>query len=331
MLKVARKVIIAIVITVPGLLLSVSGSCLGEMTVEKILDNMERAWEEEMKGIEDLTIVMAQTAFFPADEDPPFPLEGTRTILQKREIVGGRAIYKCLIVDATTVFGTITLYDGEYIWFSLLVHGFDPGMRKKEAGDGPAQIWTNLDPSQTHYLGEEEIEGDKTHVLKIDDPVPVGRFFISKAGSWFWPAGALGGTLEDTRGWGQLWISDRTWLPRRLLLTATFRDVRKEWSGMERREEEKGVIREVKMGADFKDYHRVNSILIPYKKVLTIDYGEGSRELTINTTKLEVKVNTGLSDDLFDGTKIEKNKMEELETKIEELWQSFEAHGFLVH
>lgn len=55
MLKVAKKTMIGIVIA--GSVALFSSSCLGGMTVEKVINNMERAYEKQMKGIEDLTMV----------------------------------------------------------------------------------------------------------------------------------------------------------------------------------------------------------------------------------------------------------------------------------
>jgi outer membrane lipoprotein-sorting protein len=127
--------------------------------------------------------------------------------------------------------------------------------------------------------------------------------------------GESGGSAE---AWGKLWISSRTWMPLRMLMVMKAKP----------EGEAKGMAMNTKVTTDFKDYRQVVSMLHPYQLVMntameidtsglseeqkkeqeqmmkmmsTMASGMGS--FTMET--LDIKVNTGLSDDLFDGTKLE--------------------------
>jgi len=119
--------------------------------------------------------------------------------------------------------------------------------------------------------------------------------------------------VQEVEAWGKLWISDKTWMIVRWLMTIKSKSI----------QEGKEVITTMKITTDLKDYQKHNTMLIPHKVVIntTIEMdmpgsseeeikqmemmqqfmgGMGSSEIEIT----EVKVNTGLSDDLFDPTKL---------------------------
>ncbi len=316
MSKIARKVMTGIIVAGSAVLFA--SSSFGAMTPEEVIDNMERTYEKRMKEIQDFTIVQENAGGMGA-------FAGETIIYQKRTEVGGKTIYKTRTETKMMGMSIVTIYDGEYNWSVDPVSG---KAEKEETQRDPGQIWRNIDSSQTHYLGEEEIEGKKTHVLKIDDPFKVlGRPQAPRPGRQ--PGHQQTPPAEDRLGRpqalspreredvgeveaeGQLWISDKTWMPVRTLITTRSKSV----------EEGKETITIWKMTTDYRDYRRLGLLLTPVRIVvnITVDVpslgeeerrqtgmmrqfmgGMGSFELEVT----EVKVNTGLSDDLFDPTKL---------------------------
>jgi len=294
MLKVAKRAMIGTIIV--GLVALSGSSCFGAMTVEKVLNDMERAHEKQMKGIEDLTMVQKGAGGMAA-------FLGETTTYQKRAKVEGRVIYKTRTEAKMMGMSVVTIYHGKYNWSVDPISG---EVKKEEAERDPARIWRNLDPSETHYLGEEEIEGEKTHVLKIDDPSRVLGEQPTLP-----PKGEE--DVQEVEAWGKLWISDKTWVIVRWLMTIKSKSI----------QEGKEVITTMRMTTDLKDYRKVNTMLIPHKVVINTtmemdmpgiseeerkqmemmqQFMGGMGSFEIETT--EVKVNTGLSDDLFDPTKL---------------------------
>ncbi len=316
MSKVARKVMTGIIVAGSAVLFA--SSSFGAMTPEEVIDNMERTYEKRMKEIQDFTIVQENAGGMGA-------FAGETIIYQKRTEVGGETIYKTRTETKMMGMSIVTIYDGEY---NLSVDPVSGKAEKEETQRDPGQIWRNIDSSQTHYLGEEEIEGKKTHVLKIDDPFKVlGRPQAPRPGRQ--PGHQQTPPAEERLGRpqalspreredvgeveaeGQLWISDKTWMPVRTLITTRSKSV----------EEGKETITIWKMTTDYRDYRRLGLLLTPVRIVvnITVDVpslgeeerrqtgmmrqfmgGMGSFELEVT----EVKVNTGLSDDLFDPTKL---------------------------
>lgn len=228
---------------------------------------------------------------------------GETTTYQKKAKVEGRIIYKTRTEAKVMGMSVVTIYDGKYNWSVDPISG---KVEKEETERDPAQIWRNIDPSETHYVGEEEIEGEKTHVLKIDDPLKV----LGKQPT-LPPKGEE--DVQEIETWGKLWISDKTWMIVRWLMTIKSKSI----------QEGKEVITTMRITTDLKDYRKVNTMLIPHKVVINTTMemdmpgsseeekkevemmqqfmgGMGSFEIEIT----EVKVNTGLSDDLFDPTKL---------------------------
>ena len=296
MSKIAKKVMIGIIVA--GSVGLFSTSCFGGMSVEDIINNMERTYEKQMKGIGDVTIAQKNVGGIAA-------FAGETITYRKRAKVSGKVVYKTRTDTEVMGKSVVTIYDGEYNWS---VDPMSGKVKKEEAERDPVQIWRNLEPSQTHYVGEEKIAEEKTHVLKIDDPFEVlGRRLTLP------PQVQAGMGEGEASMWGELWISDKTWMIVRLEMIIESRSI----------QEGKEVTSTWKMTTDLKDYRKVSSMLIPYKAVVATgmemdvsglneeerkqmemmqQFVGGMGSFEIETT--EVKVNTGLSDDLFDGTKL---------------------------
>ncbi len=198
----------------------------------------------------------------------------------------------------------VAIYDGNYLWSENPMTG---EIKKEIAEHYSVQMWRNLDPAKTHYLGEEEIEGEKTYVLKTDDPFQImgmGQMMSQQRGG---SAGA----------WGKIWISSKTWMPVRMLIVIK----------VKAEERTGGMAMITKMTIDIKDYRQVSTMLHPYQTVMNMamemdtsglsEEEKKEKEETmkmmsammsgmgaIKTETVDIKVNTGLSDDLFDGTKL---------------------------
>ena len=202
----------------------------------------------------------------------------------------------------------VIINDGRYYWTTNPMTG---EIDKEISEHDSVQIWRNLDPVRTQYLGEDEVNGEKVYVLKFDNPIQVmgKQQAVSQQGEE---------PEEPGEMWGTLWISSKTWMPLRMLMEFK----------AESMEEAEEMIMIMKMTTDLKDYRQIGTMLHPHQMVMsstmeldTTGLSEeekkerqammqmmsammsGMGSFTIDT--IDIKVNTGLSDDLFDGSKLE--------------------------
>jgi len=282
----------AMIVIVGGLIFCLTGACLAKMSSQEVIDRMRQAYEQQMREIDDLTMVTKGTGGVMA-------MMGESTIYQKRAKIAGKTVYKTRTKVQFMGKPLVTIYDGEYQW------SVDPvsGQVKKEKRDYTSdwtRIWEVLDPSQTHYVGTEELEGEKAHVLKMDDltegikrlsPLPP-QAGPSKEGEW--------------SGWAKMWINAKNWTFMRMLMVMTGTS-------------EEGKEMTNKITLDFKDYRQVESMLVPhqmtYKMEVEIpDMSPEEKQMMLGMMGAfmegemivsKVEANTGLPDDLFDGTQLE--------------------------
>ena len=300
MLRVNKKILIGIIITC--LILFLSSTCVAGMSVQEVINNMQKTYEKQMKGINDYTIVQKGTGGVAA-------LAGETTIYYKKAEIKGEVIYKTRTQSEAMGMAMVSIYDGNYIWTKNPMTG---EIEKKIAEYNPGQIWKNIDLTKSKYLGEEEIDGEKTYILQIDNALQVmgNQQAMSSQG------GQSEGSVESS---GKLWISSKTWMPVRMLMVMKA----KPGEGAE------GMAMNTEVTTDLKDYRQVGTMFHPYQLVMNIamevdtsglseekkkEQEQGMQMMqsmmsalggssTIET--LDVKVNTGLSDDLFDGSKLE--------------------------
>jgi len=299
MLRVNKKILIGIIIVC--LILFFGSTCVAGMSVPEVINNMQKTYEKQMKGINDYTIVQKGTGGVAA-------LAGETTIYYKRAEIKGEVIYKTRTESVVMGMAMVSIYDGNYTWSK---NPMTREIEKKIAEYNPGIIWKNLGLTKTQYLGEEVIDGEKTYVLQVDDALQVmgNQQAMSQQG------GQSEGSAES---WGKLWISSKTWMPVRMLIEFK---AKSEGGATE-------MAMNTKMTTDLKDYRQVSTMLHPYQLVMNmvmeIDTSGLSEEekkeqeqamkmmqammsgmgsFTIET--LDIKVNTGLSDDLFDGSKLE--------------------------
>lgn len=299
MLRVNKKILIVSIVV--GLILFFSSYCLAGMGVQEVISNMQKAYEKQMKGINDYTIVQKSTGGMAA-------LVGETTIYYKKAEIKGEVIYKTRTELEVMGMAVVSIYDGNYIWSKNPQTG---KVEKKISEYNPGKMWKNLDPVKSQYLGEEEIDGEKTYVLQIDNALQVmgSQQAISP------PGGESEGSAEAS---GKLWVSSKTWMPLRMFMVMKVKP--KEGAG--------GMAINTKVTTDFKDYRQVSTILHPYQLVMstameidTSGLSEEEKKEQEQTVKMmstmasgmgsftmetiDIKVNSGLSDDLFDGSKLE--------------------------
>lgn len=276
----------AMIIIAGGLIFYLTVPCFAKMSVQEVINSMRQAYEQQMRGIDDLTMVTKGTGGVMA-------LVGESTIYQKRAKIAGKTVYKTR-TEANLMGKTmVTIFDGENEW------SHDPmtGEVKKEKKDYTpdwTRIWEVLDLSQMHYLGTEKMDGEKAHVLKMDD---LTKGIKRLAGG---PP-----PEEEWSGWAKMWINAENWVFMRMLMVM---------SGTS----EEGKETTTKISWDFKDYRPVKTMLVPHKMTYKLEMempdmspeekqmmqammgGMMAGEMIID----KVEVNTGLSDELFDGSKL---------------------------
>lgn len=253
-----------------------------------------------MKGINDYTVIQKSTGGVAA-------LAEETTIYYKKAEIKGEVIYKTRTESEVMGMTMVLIYDGNYSWSKNPMTG---QIEKKISEYNPGQMWKNIDLAKSKYLGEEEIDGEKTYILQIDNALQV--MGTQQAMS------LQGGQSEEfAESWGKLWISSKTWMPVRMLMVMKGKS--------EGPTGEMAMV--IKMNTDLKDYRQVGTMLHPYQLVMSmtteIDITglseeekkeqeqamkmmqammSGMESFTVET--IDIKVNTGLSDDLFDGSKL---------------------------
>lgn len=300
MLRTNKQISIGILIIC--LILFIGSTCAAGMSAQELISNMQKTYEKQMKGINDYTVVQKGTGGVAA-------LAGETTIYYKKAEIKGEVIYKTRTESEAMGMAIVTIYDGTYNWTK---NPISEEIEKKISEYNPGQIWKNIDLAKSKYLGEEEIDGEKTYILQIDNAMQVmgNQVNMSPQG------GQSEGSVES---WGKLWISSKTWMPVRMFMVMKA----KPGEGAE------GMAMNTEVTTDLKDYRQVGTMLHPYQLVMNmsmeIDTSGLSEEekkeqeqamqmmksmmsalggsFTVET--LDLKVNTGLSDALFDGSKLE--------------------------
>jgi len=299
MLRANKKILIGIIITC--LILFLGSTCVAGMSVQEVINNMQKTYEKQMKGINDYTVVQKGTGGVAA-------LVGETTTYYKKAEIKGEVIYKTRTQSEAMGMAMVSIYDGNYIWTKNPMTG---EIEKKIAEYNPGQMWKNIDLTKSKYLGEEEIDGEKTYILQIDNALQVmgNQQAMSSQG------GESEGSAEAS---GKLWISSKTWMPVRMLMVIK---AKSEGGATE-------MAMNMKMTTDLKDYRQVGTMLHPYQLVMNMEMEIDTSGLSEEEKKeqeqgmkmmqsmmsgmgsfsietVDVKVNTGLSDDLFDGSKLE--------------------------
>ncbi len=281
-----------------------ASSLAGKMTAEEVIQNCVASYEEQMKGVKDITKV--------TDRDITY---------HKWVTIEGETVCKTLYEMEIMGKKFVTIYDGIYQW------GQDPvsGKVTKEKIDyNPYGTIENLETITVQYGGTEEINGYETHILDIGD--------ITKLMGSAKPA-----EMEELRVSGKLWVDEEDWVIRKMemnmegvgeegeeitiKITIEMKDFRKD-NGLLTPYRTVMAIDEGVPGLSPEEEQEMREMLAEMQKELEemspeqqeimkpqIEMMEkmltGSGMETVTEVK-EVKINTGLSDDLFDGSKLKQ-------------------------
>jgi len=289
------------VVVIAFFALSVS-SIAEALTAERVIENMIASYEREMEGVKDITIV--------TDRDITY---------QKRAVIEGRTLYKTRNETEMMGIKSVSIYDGVYQWW------VESGKLKKEKMDySPYQMVENLKTAQVKYAGTEKIDGHKTHILDIKD--------LNKM------MGAEG--MQKVSG--KLWVDAKDWVIRKMEMDTEIEDEKGEKRPikitvrMEDFRKVNGMLmpyrtvvtvpmpgapkmspeEEQEMRRSLAEMQRELEQMPPgqrqmFEKMMKpqiemMQQALGGAGMEIVTTVKQVKVNTGLSDDLFDGSKLKR-------------------------
>lgn len=284
---------------------------------QKILDHVRETQQEQLEGIKDLTI---------KTEDA--------TKYQKWKNEGSERIFTFRNEQKIMGQTQITVYDGKYLYTKNLGSG---EVTKVERNLNPLDFFNSLEEMDPQYAGDETINGNPCHVLKISDM-------------------AMEDMINPTTG--EKVVPERTQGLENATIDATFYIDKNQWVFRKMAFKAKGMMmagreRSVNSIMEMKDYSDRDGYLMPYKTVTQMEIDmtkeekkqlkEAKRSMEEMKEKMEdmpeserkmmeqymkpqmekmqenmlfngqmeqveiveeVKTNSGLSDDLFDGSKL---------------------------
>jgi len=276
------------------LLVIPASSFAGEITAEKIIQNVTASYEKQMKNVKDVTIISEVSAGEGEGKSVSTEIE-----YQKRAKTGGKTVYKRRheLNDGKD----ISIYDGEYEW-----ECHSGGEVTKEKLDyNPNAPLEALKRIKGEYAGIEKIDGYKTYVLRIKDITDM--------------MGLPSEAKKTMKASGKIWIDAKDWIPRKMEMD------------MKQLDEAGHSMATVQTVMKYEDYRGEHGMLVPYRtsqrnsmkinpemikkqlQEVPLEYREqaeaqmkeqmGKEQVRITKVK-EVKVNTGLSNNLFDGSKL---------------------------
>ena len=292
--NIRKKYILVITLSI---ILFLSNTCLAAISVQEVINNMQKAYEKQMAGVNDYSIIQKPSGGIAS-------FAGETKIFYKKAKIDGEDVYKTRTETEVMGMDFVSIYDGKYIWSTDPMTG---EVEKELAQIDPAQFWKNINPSNTSYLGEDTIDGEKVYLLEIENALQVMGGLQAQASS-----------MQDDGlqiATGKLWVSSKNWIPLRMQMV------------IKAGSEDEDMVMNIINTTDFKDYRQVGSILHPFQLVIStsteIDTSgmsdeekeeqekaikmmksmmSGMGSFTIDT--VDLSVNTGLPDNLFDGTKL---------------------------
>lgn len=293
--NIRKKYILIITLS---LILFLSNTCLAAISVQEVINNMQKAYEKQMAGVNDYSIIQKPTGGIAS-------FAGETKIFYKKAKIDGEDVYKTRTETEVMGMDFVSIYDGKYNWSTNPMTG---DIEKELAQINPVQFWKNINLSNTSYLGEDTIDGEKVYLLQIENALEVMGGLQAQASS------IQNDGLQIATG--KLWVSSKNWIPLRMQMV------------IKAGSEDEDMVMNIINTTDFKDYRQIGSILHPFQLVISasteIDtFGMSDEEkeeqeeamkmmksmmsgmgsFTIDT--MDLSVNAGLSDDLFDGTKLE--------------------------
>ena len=280
----------AIIVSVSVVLAFSISSFAQEMTSEEIIQHIVDSFEQQMKDVNDVTIISE------ASEGQEAGRARTEIEYRKKAQVNGKTIYKRR--EELNNEEDITIYDGEYEWEW---HAGGEVTKNEVDFDPSAMISEELLKSMAaEYIGTEEIDGNTTYILQLKNMI-----------DFIWLSPEEKNMVSEVNG--RSWFDSEDWVIRRMEM-----EIRSTRGNMH-------------TVTNYNDYRNMNGMLIPYqtttktsleinpemiKKQLQevpaeyraqveaqIKAQMGREEIRITQVQ-EVEVNTGLSDNLFEGSEL---------------------------
>jgi len=262
--------------------------------INTIIQQMERSYQKQISGIQDLMIVQEMKTGF-------FDIETTN--YYKKAVVNNEEVF--MYRTETNVMGidSVVIFDGLYTWSNDPVTG---EVKQEKKGMDPLQIWKMFNSEQAKYLGDEAVNDKDAYKIQLDDIMwMMGMEDLVNSGA---PEGS------EIEMQGIYWIDKETLVPlkaRNFTKTTTVEDGQ-------------AVTMDMISDIQFLDYRLVGSMLVSHRMLISnqmeIDDpsltpeekkeaqafmssmgGMGSMEMLVTRSEY----NTGLNDELFDGTLLE--------------------------
>jgi outer membrane lipoprotein-sorting protein len=275
------------------------------MTAERVIHNMIASYDRQMKDIKDITII---------DEMMTYPFPGTKITYKKRTVIEGRTVYKTRTETETMGEKYTTVWDGVYYW---LVDPMSGKLEKIKMDTCPYTFLENLKAAQVKHAGTDKVDGHKTHILSFKDMEMMGVGEMQKVSGKLW---------VDARDWvirkmemDMVWIDEEgEKIPVKTI--ARMEDFRKvngmlmpyrtvsgmpiEMTPEEEQEMRKGLeeIRRELEQMPPAERKMIEKMMKP--QIEMMERALAGAGIEIVTVVKDVKINTGLSDVLFDGSKL---------------------------
>lgn len=269
-----------------------NGSIFAANDLENVIAGMEKSYQKQLSGIQDLTILQETEAGF---------LSMEITTYYKKAKVNNEVVLLSRMETSVMGFDTVMIYDGIYNWSRNSISG----EIEKEIGSpsSPFQLFTLFTPEKSILLGEEQVNGKGAYKIQLNDNL--------------WNMGMEGATQPDaSRGeesevHGFYWIDKNDFIP---LKSQNFIKTSSTENG-------NTITTDIITETELSDYRLVGTMQVAHQMKVTNQMkiedpslskeereeqlafmsamgGMGNMEIKVTHTE----VNTGLPDSLFDGT-----------------------------
>ncbi len=306
--KMKRKVLYLLAI---GLLAISASSFAEEMTAKKVIQNCVDSYQKQIKGVKDITEVTDKWVVY-----------------QKWTTINGKIV--CKTRHEMEIMGKkfVSIYDGEYLWQKDPVSGT---VIKEVIDYSPFDIMENLKTADAQYGGTEKIDGYKTYILNIKDMTKLMDFTKQEKKEI---------KKEKAKVSGKIWVDAKDWVIRKMEIDMKgadeegkkgtikittemkdFRDIKGllipyrtvmtiGGEGMpkpspEEEQEMREELAEMKKQLEEmppEERKMAEQMMKPQMEMMEKMLGGGGDVTNVKS----VTINTGLSDDLFDGSKLGK-------------------------
>lgn len=214
-------------------LTTASLSSLGQMTAQKVTDNIKDAYKDQIQGIKDITKKTDQGVQY-----------------QKWVEKSGNTIYKLRNEQETNDTKQIAVYDGKYYWTKNPATG---KVTKNELDINPMVYHSFLKDLDPDYDGKQNVNGKNCHVLKVED-ADLDKMVNPSTGESMIPPESKG--MEEATVDAKFFVDDDDWVIVKMVF-----DV----DGLQM----KGKSRKAKMVMVNEDFRNVEGLIIPYRTVST--------------------------------------------------------------